>query len=396
MPRTAATLAHDEDHWQGIARQFDIEPGPINLENGYFGRMTRSVAQEYQHNIQWVNRSNSLLVRQRFEQIDALDIRRQLAALLQAPENAVALTRCASDALQSLIRNYNRLQPGDQVLLSDLEYDTVKSAMRWLARQRGVEVIEIVHRHPASFDSLVSTYKDAFERYPRLKLMPLTYVTHRSGLVMPVRAIAAAAREHGVDIILDGAHALGQIDFDLRDLGIAFAGFNLHKWIGAPLSLGFVYIHPERLEDIDPDMDEFHFPRDDVRARTPYSTPNIPALMTLPRVFEEHRAMGGAAAKGARLNYLRHSWSEAVREMGGLEVMTPQDTRLCCAISAVRFTRHQDQQALADRLLRDYNLFTVARNGAGFGTCIRITPGLTTPLAHMQQLIEALTDLAGR
>ncbi|BCQ64230.1 hypothetical protein PBOI14_59800 [Pseudomonas sp. Boi14] len=282
MPRTAATLAHDEDHWQGIARQFDIEPGPINLENGYFGRMTRSVAQEYQHNIQWVNRSNSLLVRQRFEQIYALDIRRQLAALLQAPENAVALTRCASDALQSLIRNYNRLQPGDQVLLSDLEYDTVKSAMRWLARQRGVEVIEIVHRHPASFDSLASTYKDAFERYPRLKLMPLTYVTHRSGLVMPVRAIAAAAREHGVDIILDGAHALGQIDFDLRDLGIAFAGFNLHKWIGAPLSLGFVYIHPERLEDIDPDMDEFHFPRDDVRARTPYSTPNIPALMTLP------------------------------------------------------------------------------------------------------------------
>ncbi len=134
MPRTAATLAHDEDHWQGIARQFDIEPGPINLENGYFGRMTRSVAQEYQHNIQWVNRSNSLLVRQRFEQIDALDIRRQLAALLQAPENAVALTRCASDALQSLIRNYNRLQPGDQVLLSDLEYDTVKSAMRWQAR----------------------------------------------------------------------------------------------------------------------------------------------------------------------------------------------------------------------------------------------------------------------
>lgn len=132
MPRTAAPLAHDEDHWRAIARQFDIDPGPINLENGYFGRMTRKVAEEYQHNIQWVNRSNSVHVRQRFEQIEALQIRGQLAALLEAPENAVALTRCASDALQSLIRNYNRLQPGDQVLLSDLEYDTVKSAMRWL------------------------------------------------------------------------------------------------------------------------------------------------------------------------------------------------------------------------------------------------------------------------
>ncbi|MGE8398926.1 MAG: aminotransferase class V-fold PLP-dependent enzyme, partial [Burkholderiales bacterium] len=299
MPRTAATLAHDEDHWRAIARQFDIAPGPINLENGYFGRMTRKVAEEYQHNLQWVNRSNSVHVRQRFEQIEALQIRGQLADLLEAPENAVALTRCASDALQSLIRNYNRLQPGDQVLLSDLEYDTVKSAMRWLARHRGVEVIEIEHQHPASFDSLLDTYKSAFERYPRLKLMPLTYVTHRSGLVMPVQAIAAAAREHQVDIILDGAHALGQIEFDLPRLGIAFAGFNLHKWIGAPLSLGFIYIHPERLEDIDPDMGEFHFPADDIRARTPYSTPNIPALMTLPLVFEEHRAMGGSAAKGA-------------------------------------------------------------------------------------------------
>lgn len=396
MPRTAATLARDEEHWQGIARQFDIEPGPINLENGYFGRMTRTVAEAYQHNIQWVNRSNSVLVRQRFEQIDALQIRRQLAALLQAPENAVALTRCASDALQSLIRNYNRLQPGDQVLLSDLEYDTVKGAVRWLARQRGVDVVEIVHQHPASFDSLVSTYKSAFERYPRLKLMPLTYVTHRSGLVMPVQAIAAAARDHGVDIILDGAHALGQIDFDLAELGIVFAGFNLHKWIGAPLSLGLLYIHPERLEDIDPDMGEFHFPSDDVRTRTPYSTPNIPALMTLPQVLEEHRAMGGAAAKGARLNYLRETWSEAVRERPGIEVMTPRDPRLCCAISALRFTRQPHQQALVDRLLEDYQLFTVARNGAGFGTCIRITPGLTTPLEHMQRLIEALSELATR
>lgn len=396
MPRTATTLAHDEVHWQGIARQFDIAPGPINLENGYFGRMTRTVAEAYQHNILWVNRSNSVHVRQRFEQTEALQIRRQLAELLDAPENAVALTRCASDALQSLIRNYNRLQPGDQVLLSDLEYDTVKSALRWLARHRGVDVIEIEHQHPASFDSLIDTYTQAFERYPRLKLMPLTYVTHRSGLVMPVQAIAAAAQAHGIDIILDGAHALGQIDFDLAHLGIAFAGFNLHKWIGAPLSLGFLYIDPQRLSDIDPDMGEFHFPADDIRARTPYSTPNIPALMTLPQVFEEHRAMGGSVAKGARLNYLRETWTEAVRQIPGIEVLTPQDPRLCCAISALRFTRHQSQQGQVDRLLQDYNLFTVTRSGAGFGPCIRITPGLVTPLEHIQRLIEAVSKLAGQ
>ena len=385
--------ARDEVFWQTFADRYAVEPGPINLENGYFGRMSRTVIEEYQRNIELINRSNSVHVRQRFERDENLAILAQLADLIGVAAESVALTRNASDGLQSLIRNYNRLQPGDQVLICDLEYDTVKGAMRWLARHRGVEVIEIDHAHPASFDSLLATYRDAFARYPKLKLMALTHVTHRTGLVMPVKAIVAAAREHGIDVILDGAHALGQIEFKLDDLGVAFAGFNLHKWIGAPLTLGFMYIAPERLADIDPDMGEMHFPVTDIRARTPYSTPNIPALLTLPLVFEEHRAMGGSAAKGARLNYLRNRWVNAVRDLAGIDVMTPDDPRLYCGITAMRFTRHADQQAMAERLLKDYNLFTVTRSGAASGPCIRITPGLTTTVAHMDVLTQALHEL---
>ena len=386
--------ARDESFWRTFADRYDVQPGPINLENGYFGRMSRTVVEEYQRNIELINRSNSVYVRQRFEASDGLKILARVAGLIGVPADAVALTRNASDGLQSLIRNYNRLQPGDQVLVCDLEYDTVKGAMRWLARHRGVEVIEIEHRHPASFDSLLTTYREAFVRYPRLKLMALTHVTHRTGLVMPVKAIAAAAREHGVDVILDGAHALGQLAFDLEELGIAFAAYNLHKWIGAPLTLGFLYIAPERLSDIDPDMGEMHFPITDIRARTPYSTPNIPALLTLPLVLEEHWAMGGAAAKGARLNYLRNLWVRAARELPGIEVLTPDDPRLCCGIASMRFTAHNDQQSMVERLLNDYNLFTVVRSGAACGPCIRITPGLTTTAADMAQLITALTELS--
>ncbi|MGE8481635.1 aminotransferase class V-fold PLP-dependent enzyme [Pseudomonas sp. FP1740] len=388
-----ARRARDEAFWQTFADRYAVEPGPLNLENGYFGRMSRTVVEEYQRNIELINRGNSVHVRQRFEQGESVKIRAQLAKLIGAPAEAVAFTRNASDGLQSLIRNYNRLEPGDQVLLCDLEYDTVKSAIRWLARYRGVEVIEIEHSHPASFDSLLATYREAFVHYPRLKLMALTHVTHRTGLVMPVQAIAAAAREHGIDVILDGAHALGQIEFNLDELGIAFAGYNLHKWIGAPLTLGFIYIAPERLADIDPDMGEMHFPVTDIRARTPYSTPNIPALLTLPLVLEEHCAMGGSVAKGARLNYLRNRWVDAVWALPGIEVMTPDDPRLYCGITSMRFTRHADQQVMVERLLNDYNLFTVVRSGAACGPCIRITPGLTTTAADMDGLARALSEL---
>ncbi|WP_395610843.1 aminotransferase class V-fold PLP-dependent enzyme [Pseudomonas sp. B22129] len=388
MPRNA----DNERHWQTIAQRYELEPGPINLENGYFGRMSRVVRAHYLEHVAFINRSNSLYVRQRFEQGENVEIRRQLAELIGVAPESVAFTRNATEALQSLIRNYNGLRPGDQVLISDLEYDTVKGAMRWLAGVRGVEVVELPHTHPASFDSLVQTYREAFTRYPRLKLMALTHVTHRTGLVMPVEAIAKAAREHGIDVILDGAHALGQIEFNLGELGIQFAGFNLHKWIGAPLTLGFLYIAPERLADIDPDMGEFHYPATDVRARTSYSTPNFPALMTLPLVFEEHRALGGSAAKGARVNYLRDLWVSQVRRLPGVEVLTPDDPRLYCGITAFKFVG-RDQQLMADCLLKDYGLFTTTRSGAAFGSCIRVTPGLVTSAADMNVLVHAITEL---
>ncbi|MFL1543051.1 aminotransferase class V-fold PLP-dependent enzyme [Pseudomonas sp. O39] len=388
MPRNA----DNERHWQAIAQHYELEPGPINLENGYFGRMSRAVRAQYLEHVAFINRSNSLYVRQRFEQGQNVEILGQLAGLIDADPEAIAFTRNATEALQSLIRNYNGLQPGDQVLISDLEYDTVKGAMRWLAGYRGVEVIEVSHTHPATVDSLVQTYRDAFARYPRLKLMALTHVTHRTGLVMPVAAIASAARTHGVDVILDGAHALGQIEFNLAELGIQFAGFNLHKWIGAPLTLGFLYIAPERLADIDPDMGEFHYPANDVRARTPYSTPNFPALMTLPLVMEEHCSLGGSAAKGARVNYLRDLWVSQVRQLPGIEVLTSDDPRLYCGITAFKFIG-RDQQAMADRLLKEYDLFTTTRVGAAFGTCIRVTPGMVTSAADIGVLVKAITEL---
>ena len=393
MPRIEDN-ARDEHFWHAIAQRYDVAPGPINLENGYFGRMTRGVAQDYQRQVDFINRSNSVHVRQRFDDTQSLEIRAHLADVLKVEPASIALTNRASDALQSLIRNYTGLQPGDQLLICDLEYHSVEYAMRWVAQQRGLEMIEITHAHPATYESLLNGYREAFAQHPRIKLMALTHVTHRTGLVMPVQAIIELAKEHGVDVILDGAHALGQIDFDLQGMGVAFAGFNLHKWIGAPLTLGFMYIDPQRLADIAPDMGSQHYPEPDIRNRAPYGTPNIPAWLSLPKVLQEHLDLGGSKAKGERLRALRDLWVREARTLPGIEVLTPDDPRLYCAITSLRFTHLDDQQPMVERLLKDYNLLTVARNGSACGSCIRITVGMATTRDDIHQLIRALRELA--
>jgi isopenicillin-N epimerase len=391
---TIVQRAGDEAFWAQVAGGYDVEPGPVNLENGYFGRMTRAVTEEYARNVDYVNRSNSVYVRRQFDQHDSQMIHAHLADLMQVGVDEIAITRCASESLQSLIRNYNLLQPGDQVLISDLDYLSVQSAMRSLAKSRGVQVVEISHRHPATFEGLLQSYQQAFDQHPRLKLMALTHVTHRTGLVMPVQAIAALAKSRGIDVILDGAHALGQLDFRLDELGVAFAGYNLQKWMGAPLSLGFIYVARERLSAIDPDMGDTRYALDNILGRVPYGTPNIPAWMTLPKVFEEHLAIGGSATKGARLAYLRDLWVAPARALEHIDILTPDDHRLYCGITALRFTRHEDQHLMAQRLLDEFNLFTVAREGSACGPCIRITPGFSTTSAQIGLLVEALRQLA--
>jgi len=391
---SAMARARDEAFWRNVADQYDVEPGPTNFEHGYFGRMTREVLRTYEQHLAYVNRSNSVYVRQRFDTQDSEIIREDLARLLGVPSEEIALTRCASESLQALIRNYNDLQPGDEVLISDLDYNSVQSGMRWLAQTRGVTLVEITHGHPASHESLLQAYDDAFAAHPRLKLMALTHVTHRTGLVMPVQDIAAAARSRGIDVILDGAHALGQLDFDLARLPVAFAGFNLQKWMGAPLSLGFIHIKKERLQAIDPDMGDTRYAPDDILGRAPYGTPNIPALMTLSTVFAEHRALGGSVVKGARLAHLRDLWVREAREMDGIDVLTPDDPRLYCGITSFRFNRHADQALMARRLLDEHGIFTVTRDGSACGPCIRITPGFTTSADDVAQLTEALRSLA--
>lgn len=185
MPRIEDN-ARDE-HWHAIAQRYDVAPGPINLENGYWTHDPR-VAQDYQRQVDFINRSNSAHVRQRFDDTQSLEIRAQLADMLKVEPGSIALTNRASDALQSLIRNYTGLQPGDQLLICDLEYHSVEYAMRWVAQQRGLEMID----HPCPprhvYESLLNGYREAFAQHPRIKLMALTHVTHRTGLVMPVQA----------------------------------------------------------------------------------------------------------------------------------------------------------------------------------------------------------------
>ncbi|MFT4131772.1 aminotransferase class V-fold PLP-dependent enzyme [Labrys sp. (in: a-proteobacteria)] len=388
-------LATDAGFWSGVRDLYDVDRSTANLENGYWGIMARPVLETYVENIQRVNRQNTVYARKSFD-ADFAAVRDRVAGALGVSPEEIALTRGATEALQTLIAGYNKLQPGDTVLYADLDYDSMQYAMGMLESRRAVTVKTFAIPEPATREAVLETYRKVLEETPKAKLLLLTHLSHRTGLVMPVREITAMARAKGVDVILDAAHSWGQLPLDMTDLGVDFAGFNLHKWIGAPVGLGFLYIRKGRLADIDTHMGDKDWPAEDIRSRIHTGTLNFAAALTIPAALDLHQAIG-VTAKHVRVSHLRNYWVERVAGIGAIEILTPNDPALHAGITSFRIkgkVSKDDNTAIVTRLRDEFKVLTVRRAGVAAGQCIRVSPAVYTTEAELDRLVVALTAVA--
>ena len=388
-----ATLARDEAYWAKVAGFYTRPKDVIQLEAGQFGSMARPVLLAYEQKLERVNREGTLYTRTTLPD-DTRAVRERVAGMLGVGADEIAFTRGGTESMQVLIAGYNRLRPGDAVLYADLDYDSMQAGMEWLSKRRGVRVVKIALPEPATRQNLIDAYDQAFRADPDVRMALVTHLSHRTGLVPPVKEIAAVARAHNVDLLLDCGHALGQAEFRLRDLDVDFVGLNLHKWIGAPLGVGVVYIKKERLPEIDASMFETAGTGIDSRCHT--GTVNNGGVLAVADAIDFHQTIG-LPAKAARLRYLRDRWAETLRANAAVEVLTPNDPALHAGITSFRIKGKGSETevlALKKALFDRYRLFTVERFGPAKGACIRVSPSFINTPDDSDQLVAAVTALA--
>ncbi|WP_373988738.1 aminotransferase class V-fold PLP-dependent enzyme [Duganella sp. BuS-21] len=382
--------------WERIAQSYDVASDFVNLENGYYGIMARPVAEEFKRNIDYLNRYSSFHLRRQFDQAGMEQIRAQLALHTGVAAEELAITRGATESLQNLISNYRLLKRGDTIMYCNLDYDAMQYAMNALAQRHGAKVALVQIPEPVSRQAAIDVYEKALRQHPRTRLLLLTHLNHRTGFVLPVADIVKLAKSRGVDVIVDVAQSWGQLDFKLPDLGADFIGANLHKWVGAPLGTGFLYIRKERLADIGVERGDEDFAVTDTRSRVHSGTVNAAALMTIPAALKLHEEIG-LANRGRRLRELRDYWVHQVRDLPSIQVLTPDDAGTYGAVTSFRVRGHTTPEAnvaLVNRLVEQYGVFTVMRKGPVGGACIRVTPGLFTRTADLDKLVAAIRELA--
>jgi len=391
---TPAELARDESFWAEVAGRYDRTQGILNLEHGYWGKMARPVQAVYLDALRMVNAQNSFYARKGYGD-DEAEATRRIANVLGAHKDEIVITRNATEACHNLIRQYRGLGQGDAVLLADIDYPGFKSHMHWLGGGRGVRVVEIVLPMRADQAGIRDLYVKAFDDNPDLKLMLITHVSNQHGLVVPVAEITAEARRRGIDVICDAAQSWGLLDFPVTDLGVDWVVFNLHKWIGAPVGTGALYMRRGSLGKVAPYPGEEDPDDTNVAARVHPGTFNFAARLAIPAALDFHEAVG-SANKEVRLRYLRSLWSDAAQHMSHLEVLGGSDESSWTGIGSFRLVGKptiDDATALQQRLEQDFGIFSVVRKGLASGGCVRITPQVFNTPDEIGRLEDALKKL---
>lgn len=376
--------------------RYDVDRSLANFDAAYYGAMTQTVAAAYRQHGEWVNRHNALFLRSALPGLSR-DARSQpatdsVADLIGARSGEVALCAGGTEALYALIVNYRPLKAGDAVITADIDYDEMQYAMAHLASARGATQVHVALPEPSTTANILAAYEQVLRDTPRARLLLLTHVSNRSGLVLPVREIAAMARARGVDVILDSAQSVGLLPVDVDELGVDLMGFSLHKWLAAPLGTGAIYVRASRLADIAPWLGNHIHDEDDVRARVPTGTVDFAARLTIPTAISEHRAIG-PSRKLADLIGKREHWTSAIRDLPGLQIVHPEEPGRCAVIGAFRLPgqRTLEQARLAQqRFVEKHRVLVVAKQGLASGPVLRVTPSLFNTRSELGKLVDAV------
>ncbi|MCA2984273.1 aminotransferase class V-fold PLP-dependent enzyme [Gemmatimonas sp.] len=397
LPGPLQAVVQDEAYWSKVATQYPVTDAVINLEAGYFGIMAAPVLAAHHRHVDRVNRESSYFARRAYPPI-LMQARDAVAQFVGAKPTEIVLSRGATEALQALITQYRGVKAGDTVLYADLDYNAMQWAMNALAAARGATVARLAIPEPATRENVLAAYAQALDAHPRTKLVLLTHCNNKTGLIIPVQEIAALAKARGADVVVDAAHSFGQVPLTVRDLGADFVGLNLHKWIGAPVGAGAMFIREGRLDAIDRMHADEAFPLTRIESRLHTGTTSFATVMTIPDAIAFQQSIG-VPQKAARLRFLRDRWVHAVRDVPGVNILTPDDPALVGAITGFRLHGRGTKaanEAVAKTLLDEFGIFTFPRTGIAGGDCVRVTPTLFNTPAQLDTLAAALQVMAAR
>jgi selenocysteine lyase/cysteine desulfurase len=200
------------------------------------------------------------------------------------------------------------------------------------------------------------------------------------------------AKAKGVEVIVDGAHSFGLLDFKIPELGCDYFGTSLHKFLSAPIGSGMLWIKKEKISKIWPLVCNDKPQSADIRKFETLGTRSFPIEQGIGEAIQFHNAIG-AKRKEERIRYLKNYWAKKAAAIPGVKIHTSLKDEWSCAICGVSVDGLTPAE-LDQKLFGIYKIHTVGIVWENI-SCVRVTPHVYTTLNDLDVLVQALSDIAG-
>jgi isopenicillin-N epimerase len=272
---------HLADRWQ-------LDQEVVFLNHGSFGATPTAVLEEQTRIRQRIERQPLLFFNHHY--LDELDqARADVARFLGARTDGFAFVVNATTGVNTVLRALP-LERGDELLVSDHEYNACRNAVDAVAAERGAEVVVASIPFPLTKEeAVVEAVLGGIT--PKTRLAVIDHVTSQTGMVLPIQRLVSEVQANGIDVLVDGAHAPGMVALDLDALGAAYYTGNFHKWICSPKGAGFLYVREDRRDRVRPlvishganaapgGRSRFHLEHDWTGTRDPSAWLAVPAAL---------------------------------------------------------------------------------------------------------------------
>ncbi|HEY4416507.1 MAG TPA: aminotransferase class V-fold PLP-dependent enzyme [Verrucomicrobiae bacterium] len=226
-----------------------LDPRVTFLNHGAFGACPKSVLAAQNTWRERIERQPlQFLVRELEAELDIA--RAALAKFVGADTDDLVFVNNTTTGVNTILRSLS-FEPGDELIVTDQEYNASRNALNFVAERFGARVV--VAKIPFPFqseDELVQPILDCVTS--RTKLALLDHVTSQTGVIQPIARLVQALNQRGVDTLVDGAHAPGMVSLDLNALGAAYFTGNCHKWMCAPKGAALLHVRRDRQKLIRP------------------------------------------------------------------------------------------------------------------------------------------------
>jgi len=382
--------AQDEDYWSVIQRAYTVNPDLIDLNNGGVSPSPLVVQQAVARYNELSNEGPSYYMWGILDQ-GREPLRERLAELAGAQPGEIAIDRNSTEALNTIIFGLP-LQRGDEVIGTRQDYPHMIEAYRQRAMREGIVYKQISFDFPIeNDDQIVKAYEEAIT--PQTRLLHVTHMINWVGQIMPVRKIADMAHARNIEVIADGAHSFGLMDFKIPDLHCDYFGTSLHKFLSAPIGTGMMWIKAEKIEKVWPLVcaGQPHSP--DIRKFEDLGTRSFPIEQGIGEAINFHEGIG-SKRKEERIRYLKNYWASRVQHMPKVKLHTSLDARYSCAICGVSIDG-MTPSALNQALFDNYKIHTVGIVWENI-SCVRVTPHVYTAIPDLDKLVKAIGEISAK